>query len=229
MPLFVSRVTLSRYKTLKPATVSSWGLDSGGFTEVTKYGGWDRVPEDMYVGFVLRCSEEIGRLQFAAPQDWICEDAALRSTGLTVQEHQRRTVDNFSRLRSQLGELVIPVIQGRTVEDYVKCVRMYEVNGHYLEKERLVGVGSVCRRQATSEIAELMSALPPMNTHGFGVKKSGLKKCRGVFSSVDSLAWSFAGRRSPPLPGHTQKNCANCYEFAEQWRDSLITQTELVV
>jgi hypothetical protein len=33
------------------------------------------------------------------------------------------------------------------------------------------------------------------------------------------MAWSYAARRQPPLPGCTgHKNCANCLSYATRWR-----------
>ena len=33
------------------------------------------------------------------------------------------------------------------------------------------------------------------------------------------MAWSYAARRQPPLPGCTgHKNCANCLTYATRWR-----------
>ncbi|MEV6227889.1 ATP-binding cassette domain-containing protein [Saccharopolyspora shandongensis] len=41
--------------------------------------------------------------------------------------------------------------------------------------------------------------------------------------SADSMAWSYAARRSPRLPGCTaHKNCANCPRFAFHWRERVL-------
>jgi hypothetical protein len=52
-----------------------------------------------YVAAVRRYDEEIGSLERAAPRDLICEVAVSQRTGLSVREHQRRTVDNFVELQ----------------------------------------------------------------------------------------------------------------------------------
>jgi hypothetical protein len=57
-----------------------------------------------------------------------------------------------------------------------------------------------------------------IRTHGFGVKITGLRNFGHLLTSSDSMSWSYHGRREPPLPGHTHKNCANCYEYAARWR-----------
>ena len=79
----------------------------------------------------------------------MCEPHVVKKTGLTVEKHMRNTVENFLELRSndRIGKLVIPVIQGYEIEEYLQCIDMYERMGICLEKEKIVGVGSVCRRQ----------------------------------------------------------------------------------
>lgn len=222
VPFFVSRRTLSKVKTWKPAK-NRWALDSGGFTEIHMHGRWD-MSEKEYVSFVDRARKEVGNLDFAAPQDWMCEDSALKATGLSVREHQRRTTLNFLRLRdTKVGDLVIPVLQGQTIGDYLSHVEEYEREGISLVEEKTVGVGSVCRRKAEAEFLELEELAFLRNLHGFGVKKGGLRAQPDLFASSDSLAWSFAARRGQiRLDGHSHKNCANCLEFALLWRKELL-------
>lgn len=76
VPLFPSHTRLCAYVTLRRST-TSWALDSGGFTELQRYGSWDRVPPRQYVEAVLRYDTEIGNLDWAAPQDWMCEPAII--------------------------------------------------------------------------------------------------------------------------------------------------------
>ncbi|SDZ53048.1 hypothetical protein SAMN05216215_10913 [Saccharopolyspora shandongensis] len=59
--------------------------------------------------------------------------------------------------------------------------------------------------------------------HGFGIKTSGLRDYGSHLHSADSMAWSYAARRSPRLPGCTaHKNCANCPRFAFHWRERVL-------
>jgi hypothetical protein len=144
-------------------------------------------------------------------------------TGGTVAEHQDRTVGNLLELRAELGSLVIPVLQGQTIEDYLSHVDQYRTAGVELTAERLVGVGSVCRRQATGEIEDVLTAiadvLPGVPLHGFGVKTLGLRRYGHLLASSDSSAWSYNARRRDPIPGHSHANCANCLVWALRWRD----------
>ncbi len=153
----------------------------------------------------------------------MCEPFITARTGLSVAEHQRRTVTNFLVLRSLDPALpVIPVLQGWTITDYLHCADLYERAGISLAAEPLVGVGSVCRRQATSQLHTLLSVLHEhgiTRLHGFGVKTGGLLHCGHLLTSADSMAWSYAARRRPPLPGCQTRhlNCANCPRYAYQW------------
>ena len=222
VPLFISHRRLAKRARL-PRACCDWALDSGGFTELEKFGGWKTCVSE-YVEAVERYSEEIGRLEWAAPMDWMCEPQMLAQTGLSVREHQDRTVANFLELRGR-GPF-IPVLQGWTVSDYETCVELYRSAGVDLAAEPLVGVGSVCRRQSTAEIAQIMHALhgAGIRTHGFGVKKEGVSRYGRLLTSADSMAWSYTARRHWPLPGCSHKRCTNCSRFALRWREELLAR-----
>lgn len=122
VPLFVSRVRLARLKRW-PRAVVPWALDSGGFTELAKFGGWTLTAAD-YVREVRRAVADIGGLEWASAQDWMCEPAMLARTGLTVLEHQRLTVANYLELLERAPDLpFVPVLQGWTLADYATRAR----------------------------------------------------------------------------------------------------------
>ena len=222
VPLFVSRRRLVRQKTWRPAT-APWALDSGGFSELSLFGRWTVEPEQ-YAGEVVAWQAQIGRLQWAAIQDWMCEPVILSQTGLTVFEHQRRSVQSYLDLsRIAPGVPWAPVVQGWTVADYLRCVELYRSAGVELSRLPVVGVGSVCRRQHSDEAVEIFRALhgQGLRLHGFGLKIKGLEKAAHYLVSADSLAWSLAGRREK-IQGHPHKTCANCYQFAMEWRAKVL-------
>ncbi|MBQ1165804.1 hypothetical protein KBZ21_48280, partial [Streptomyces sp. A73] len=70
----------------------------------------------------------------------------------------------------------MPVLQGWTLQHYLDCLAMYTDAGIDLAAEPRVGLGSVCRRHATSEINEIVATLHShgLRLHGFGVKTQGL-------------------------------------------------------
>ncbi len=156
----------------------------------------------------------------------MCEPFIIERTGLCVREHQERTVANYLDLRRLAPDLpFIPVLQGWTLADYLRCADLYQQAGVDLAALPRVGVGSVCRRQSTTEITTIIRVLSGLGLqlHGFGVKTGGLSRYGHQLASADSMAWSFTARRQPPLPGCTgHKNCANCIVFATRWRSRVL-------
>lgn len=224
VPLFISHRRLKKRRRL-PVASCDWALDSGGFTELSLFGGW-ATATDEYVEAVQRYSEEIGRLLWAAPMDWMCEPLILAKTGLSVREHQLRTVTSYLELRSR-GPF-IPVLQGWTPQDYMRCIELYQSAGVNLAEAPVVGIGSVCRRQSTAEIGQIALILHQagIRSHGFGVKKAGVERYGRLLASADSMAWSYSARRSPPLPGCRHAHCSNCLRYALAWRKELLARED---
>jgi hypothetical protein len=223
VPLFISARRLRDQKRWKPAG-APWALDSGGFTELSMHGRWT-VTAGEYVADVRRWFDMIGPAEWCAPQDWMCEPHMVAKTGLSVAEHQRRTVANYLELRARAPDLpFVPVLQGWAFEDYTRHIEDYRDAGVDLAALPLVGVGSVCRRQATGMAESLMRELHGrgIRAHGFGFKIDGLRRCAKYMASADSMAWSRQARWSAPLPGCTHKSCANCKRYAIQWRGKVL-------
>jgi hypothetical protein len=229
-PLFVSHRTLAGYKTLKPATCD-WALDSGGFTELGLHGRWTTTARD-YVRAARRYATEIGRLRWAAPQDWMCEPQMLARTGLDVARHQALTVASYLELRwADTGAPVIPVLQGWEPDDYRRHVELYEAHGVDLFGEELVGVGTMCRRSAVAGVARLFAEWRDegMVCHGFGLKADGIRRFGWALGSTDSLAWSAHARHEARRAGrllcggeHRAKSCTNCRPWAEAWAEQVL-------
>ena len=227
VPLFISRRAFDKRKSSLDA-LGSWALDSGGFSELRLNGGWTLDAQE-YVDRVNRINET-PNLTWAAQQDWMCEEVMLEKTGLTVREHQRRTVDNFIELRSLDCDVpIIPVLQGYTMDEYKECFEMFEASGVDLRAEPVVGLGSVCRRQNTEDIERIVTCFhaKDLRLHGFGVKTLGLKRYGEMLESADSLAWSFGARYSQShcsihRENPTTKNCANCLTYALEWREKVV-------
>lgn len=233
VPLFVSHRRLAGRKTL-PRAIEHWALDSGGFSELSLYDEWRTTPGE-YVAAVRRYDEEIGELGWAAPQDWMCEPFMTAKTGLSVLDHQRRTVANFLELQELWGNDAtspfMPVLQGWERDDYLRCHDLYGEAGVDLTAYPVVGLGSVCRRQASGAIGAVVAALrqrdPGLPLHGFGVKLGGLRAYGHLLHTADSMAWSFEARRHDPLPDCTgHKNCANCLTYALAWRERVVSIPE---
>lgn len=218
-PLFISAVRLRRQRSWRPSLVD-WALDSGGFSELSMHGKWTVSPEQ-YAAEVQRWSAQIGRLDWAAIQDWMCEPFIIAKTGKSIAEHQERTIASLLRLRELAPAAPwTPVIQGWKVGDYVRHVEAYADAGVDLRSAPIVGVGSVCRRQGTQEGAEIMRTLSRAGiaVHAFGIKSGGLELFGDDIASADSMAWSFGARkRQVRLPGCSHKTCGNCFRYAMLW------------
>ena len=225
--MFLSRSRLIRRKSLVNP-ICDWALDSGGFSQLRLHGGWT-ITSSEYVDDLERFSEMSG-LMWAAPMDWMCEPFMVKKTGLTVVEHMMNTVDNFNEIRSLRPEVhVIPVLQGWELDDYIQCHKMYEESGVNLSQEPLVGIGSICRRQAGGEIEDIVRHFSDqgLSLHGFGVKIKGMKRYGPYLTSADSMAWSFRARYnrehcSKHKDEPTTAHCGNCITYAHEWRERVI-------
>lgn len=165
-----------------------------------KHGTWIWSPAD-YVAFIRRARDALGhnKVHFVATQDWMCEPDMLRRTGLSLAEHQRRTVRSYLELRDLAPEIpLLPALQGHTGDDYLACADLYDRHGVDLAGLRLVGLGSVCRRSGTAELEQVIeyitARLPGVNLHGYGVKSEGAVLSCLRMRSLDSQAGSRRGR-----------------------------------
>jgi hypothetical protein len=226
VPLFVSRRRLVRRRTL-PVAAGPWALDSGAFTELSLHGRWTIGPAG-YAGEVCRYREDIGRLRWVAIQDYMCEPFILAQTGFSIAVHQERTTQSYLDLTALAPDVPwAPVLQGWRLDDYLDHADAYRAAGVDLHAAPVVGVGSICRRQATREVVEILAALSRLGLelHAFGLKTAGLRRCSAFLASADSMAWSFeARRRRRPLEGCTHKSCANCLRYALRWRKHVLTR-----
>jgi hypothetical protein len=225
-PLFISRRRLFRRpRKVLPRACRPWAMDSGGFTELNLYGWW-QTPAMQYITEVRRAAQECVGMRWAAIQDWMCEPFVLARTGLSVYQHQRMTVQSYRLLRQLAPDLPwCPVIQGFTLAEYVRCVQMYGDAGTNLTSLPVVGLGSICRRQATSEAEDMIRALHELGIklHGFGFKLKGLARVGHLLHSADSMAWSFAARYGKPLPSCTHPRCNNCAVYANRWHAEAVS------
>lgn len=228
VPLFVSRVRLEKMRTW-PRAIAPWAMDSGGYSALSKPPHRWPITVPQYADQIGRAAEEIGMLEWAAPMDSMCEPHVLAGTGRTVEYHQHETVERYLELIDLVGVPVPPVLQGFTLADYWRCVDFYAVAGVDLFSLPLVGLGTVCRRQATTEIGNLVRSLAAagLPLHGFGVKLDGLAAYGRLLESADSMAWSLGARMAGPQEGcpHGKDgtgSCGNCIRYALEWRAKVV-------
>ena len=171
--------------------VNDWILDSGAFTEISKYGKW-RTSTDQYLEGIYRW-EKCGNLLAAVTQDLMCEPFILEKTGLSVGAHQEETIRRYIEIEQWSDTYIMPVLQGFLPSDYAAHLRQY---GNLLPENAWVGVGSVCRRNGDPEIIEevllaIKSERSDLQLHGFGLKLTALKNraVQSLLYSSDSMAW----------------------------------------
>lgn len=182
-------------------------VDSGAFTEIFKHGRYRHSVEEYAAELHRLYTAGIVQIAAAVAQDYMCEPFILAKTGLTIEEHQRLTVERYDALVAKLEGLfggtipfhVMPVLQGFEARDYANHIRMY---GDRLKPGMWVGVGSVCKRQGDPRaimcvLQAIAKERPDLLLHGFGVKITSLLHpgVRELLATADSMAWSFAARK----------------------------------
>lgn len=221
-------------------------VDSGAFSmldsipegtprsELEAHGYWRTDPRE-YVAAVAEYHRWIGPPTMVGIQDWMCEDHILAKTGLTVGEHQDRTVANYLELTARWYEhfrtlgrsKFVPTLQGDEPWQYVACIEKYRRAGVDLLAGP-VGVGSLCRRQSTREIVAIINAIvaavPGINIHAYGVKTLGIRQVGHLIGTSDTESWAREARWGEPLPAcvGTHRKCTQCLDYALAWRDRLI-------
>lgn len=176
---------------------NQWMMDSGAFTEISTHGEYRHDVKEYaeQVNRWAKCGEMLG----AVSQDYMCEPWIVDKTGLSVIEHQEKTIERYDDILKHCPNVyIIPVLQGYDANDYKRHVLMY---GNRLKSNAWVGVGSVCKRNGKigpmlSVVRAIKNARSDLRLHGFGVKITSLGEAeiRNAFWSCDSMAWSFAAR-----------------------------------
>jgi hypothetical protein len=255
VPLCISRNRLIRYKTL-PRAVGRWVMDSGGFTMIQQHGRWPMTAAEYVTEVRRIVDGVGKMPDWVAPMDNMCESQVIygrrdvprsspqwfhgtrelrglkpgdseQDLATAVRIHQRLTVENYLQLLELAPEIPwMPVLQGATLASYIECANQYEDASVDLGAKPIVGLGSVCRRQDTSEIGAIVSIFADRGwlLHGFGVKSAGITKYGHMLASADSLAWSTGARRAPRMAGctHRAERCQNCARYALRWRSRVI-------
>ena len=255
--LFVSWNRFILRKTAFPRAQHAHCRDSGGFTHLKQNGRWtipaelyvakqrrwdqELGPAEWIAPRDWMCEPWViyGKNQHLKPSHRDYFHGTREARGLKPSDpeqdldtavliHQRYTVEDYLDLMRLAPDLpIIPVLQGWTLDQYQRCADMYAAAGVDLATEPVVGLGSVCRRQATSEIEEIVRhfAGRGFKLHGFGVKTKGLGAYADELVSADSMAWSDVARKEDiRLAGHTHKNCANCLDWALRWHERIVRE-----
>lgn len=190
-------------------------LDSRAFSEIFAYGHYRHSVK--HHAKMIRHACSIANVEIAVAQDFMCEDVILEKTGLTVWDHQNMTIARYDELMAEdLPCPVMPVLQGFSPAEYVRHIEMY---GDRLKPGAWVGVGSVCKRNATPmSVFMVLTAInffrPDLNLHGFGLKVTALEmpEIWKMLYSADSTGWSAAAR----LEGRNQNDWREAMAYAKR-------------
>jgi hypothetical protein len=145
--------------------------------------------------------EHSDEFKWATVMDYACEDRfnVLWSVEERVEATWEHTVEHFNTLDdSGAGYTLLPVLQGRSANDYVDFYERLEDHGIPCDH---VGLGTVCRLASEKKIVDLENEIRERTgvkrMHGFGVKIEAFKH-GATFESADSQAWAY---------GPTNGNC----------------------
>lgn len=218
-PILLSAGSLWRKETgFTPMPRMAWGcdvaLDSAGFTAMQQGGYRWSVSE--YVAFVVTNRGD-GSMPFPwawwSAMDFCCEPE-IATNRAEVERRIDLTISTYAETMAELeawreeGDTEtpdpMPILQGRTPADYVRCARELAAVCRDGELPARVGVGSVCRRElhGPEGLLEVLQALHEelpahVRLHLFGVKGALLAKLarfEGRIESVDSMAWDTRAR-----------------------------------
>ncbi|WP_440989161.1 deazapurine DNA modification protein DpdA family protein [Haloarchaeobius baliensis] len=182
-------------------------VDSGGFSHMMQGTGEYETSDDAYLSYLNKEAPA-----YWALRDYPCEPGLLEKHDRTVSDHIDYTVDHHVRLLDAASEQSIPgqpiaVLQGWTVDEYLKCFEALRDRGALTN---YLGIGSVCRRHQPEEVARIIvrlhEALPGwVDLHAFGVKNEVLQysEVLDALRSADSGAYAYAFSRHQRQPGES--------------------------
>ncbi len=216
----ISAGSMFRDGKFTPMGAAAWetnaSLDSAGFTAMLA-GGYKWSVAD-YVEFVVTNSGD-GCMPFPwswwSAMDYCCEQEIAgdraeveRRIALTVDSY-KETYDEMEWWRDEGVTDVpdpMPILQGRTADDYARCAVELAKVCRDGELPALVGVGSVCRRglhgpEGLLTVLDRLDRVLPADVrlHLFGVKGellSHLSRYGDRIASVDSMAWDTRARKT---------------------------------
>jgi hypothetical protein len=179
-----------------PAPAPIHFCDSGGFVFGRKAGGFPFSLDDYHEWLTLM------RPDVAACLDLPCE-AEIAADDAEVARRQRWTLEAAAVLMSRPASWRwLPVVQGRTLEQYADHARAYREAGLVTE---YMGIGSLCRRTSLKEIRAIIGTvaaeLPGTRFHLFGIALRLLTQhvaLHPAVLSLDSGAWN--GRFGSDIP-----------------------------
>lgn len=175
-------------------------VDQGGNLEVDPTDVASQLTDDApFYHFTLAeyhewLQDHTDEFEWATAMDYACEERFDKLW--SVQKRIDNTVENTIRHYELSPSYdVLPVLQGRSADDYIECLERYEDAGIPTD---YIGLGTVCRLSEETEIVKLEDELRERTNlnrvHGFGVKVSAYKMGAN-FETADSQAWVYEAAR----------------------------------
>lgn len=211
-----------RHGQLENATgLRSLDIDSAGYVLASLYRGF---PWSIADYMALAASYPFRRI---AAADYCCEHEIAGDRD-EVLDRISRTIATNRECRERAADLgiidrLMPVLQGRTPEDYVQCAEALHTS---MIPGTVVGIGSMCRRDIhgpeglVAVVDHLDRMLPTgVRLHLFGVKGSALPwllPFSDRVASIDSQAWGTAARREAHRTGKSKSEMFAA-DHMERW------------
>jgi len=140
-------------------------------------------------------SQHSDEFEWATVMDYACEERfdTLWSYTDRMNATLDATIAQFNLLDDSNADFkLLPVLQGRDVDEYVWFYEQLEDHG--IPTDHL-GLGTVCRMSSEKRIVEFEQKIRERTDverlHGFGVKIEAFKH-GGTFDSADSQAWVYS-------------------------------------
>lgn len=243
-----------------PATMDlDFALDSAGFTAILRWQNRGTQP-GMAGIFPWSLAQYVELASCLRPAWWsqpdLCCEAAIAADHEAVQWRIRATATllegclrqvyawqeafargSSARAAANTFSPPVPVIQGRTTDDYLRSLDLTRAVWRrwepWLAPPALIGIGSVCRRATHDPIEGVLAvvrAIEPhldkgTRLHLFGVKGDAMSHLKGFacVGSFDSMAWDLGARRAALTEGRSNSMAARTQAMST-WIERADTQ-----
>jgi hypothetical protein len=181
-----------------PFRINDWMMDSGGIHRALYTWSMEDQPST-----VRRPNQSLEKRWQSRRR---CHPGPHVRTFHFTQDrpHHRRSPKNHCRSLRSLARSHKRLHHARSSGLFARSYAAHlDCYGEFLTPGQWVGVGSVCKRNGNpDQIEDILLAIktqrPDLRLHGFGIKFHALQSptVRQLLYSSDSMAWSFAGRKS---------------------------------
>ena len=221
-----------------PIRAGRWMLDSGAFSQVTKYGDFIMSPEE-YVRIAVRF-QDCGDLACIVTQDYMCEPDVIKmlqgmGKEASVRIHQRKTVERYKQIvieaeRQGLKVPVMPVLQGWEVEDYVDHYYLYRrmlkdqsmhhpfhhpiaLDSPKMRSGQWIGIGSTCKRNKNPEVvSRILDSLEDCSKSKYRVNPEGIV----TSMKVHLFGYKTTGLKSDRIKDRIYSADSFAYDFTNR-------------